>query len=820
MHSENIDLLTESLMTPVEFYATEDTRLPYQIYYMFNVDGTNYAVVINQALQKGIYKVSIGAVPSKNLMLWKIKPGHIRTVLSTVIKIIEATIPIIGIKGQAYLIRLPNAVKKNYSNLLEKIVNRSFIKTMKAIHVNNPDKGNKYLFIVRKTANVAELFKTKDFKEYQFGGEDGTPAKTIKDLVQTNGTTVTSIEPEALDVVQDKKIIRKTLSKTPSNSLVVSVKPFLDTASGENIPNIDVEVQDVPDKNIIDTMLKGATVTKNLMFLHDLDPTKYQFDGKAAYHIFRTSLLPANTTPKEYRAMAHTLVLTWKDFFGKATSPNNLSDEVVRSYIDNYIRKEQFPDEEDVKRFGFADYEDYVNKFVQFAKFGYFRFYTYAALTTKDTYGKPIPENLFRYGLGLYAKYMTPEFVNFHDSPYILSDLFAYLAKYTPKSSFDSYIGFASYNATYQSYASDQFMKDNGLKPYVKGPVSDIRDKIISAFNYNGFKRAAEIWAAIAPVSISAFHPQNILDSDESATFVDTLDLDSPLYKDEQTFQAETNPVNLVSRAAVGVEGAVDKVIEKLTPIANLAKTHKYNKVVYNYTGQGYIDVNSFLRQGLQGMVSDSIKTHWKYKYANSKDMLIESASQMMRVLDDLPEMPESVWVFRGTNKPSAPPPWNLEEMLVDPGFLSTSITPEIAQSWGATTILKIFVPKGAKVIPAYMLSKFPSEKEVILPPMSVLHPLRVVTKKSSGEEHKQVIECIYIGHGSKWLMNKVTQNIEAAALTEAEEKDKKPVRDTMVPNKFATDAFDTSTLAMINGMLKKGKVKLEKVPLPRKKKT
>jgi len=578
MHSENIDLLTESLMTPVEFYATEDTRLPYQIYYMFNVDGTNYSVVINQALQKGIYKVSIGAVPSKNLMLWKIKPGHIRTVLSTVIKIIEATIPIIGIKGQAYLIRLPNAVKKNYSNLLEKLVNRSFIKTMKAVHVNNPDKGNKYLFIVRKTANVAELFKTKDFKEYQFGGEDGTPTKTIKDLVQTNGTTVTSIEPEALDIVQDKKIIRKTLSKTPSKSLVVSVKPFLDTASGENIPNIDVEVQDV-DKKVTNTVLKGATVTKN--------PTSY---------------------------------------------------------------------------------------------------------------------------------------------------------------------------------------------------------------------------------------PLNPLESDESATFADTLDLDSPLYKDEKTFQSEINPVILVSREAFGVKEAVNKVAEKLTPIAEMVKNHEYVNVVKHYTGQGYIDVNSFLRHGLQGMVSDHVKTYWEYKYGDSKYTLIDSTSQMMRVLDDLPEIPESMWVFRGTNAPSAPPPWNLEDMVVDPGFLSTSITPEVAQTWGAATVLKIFVPKGAKVIPAFMISQFQHEREIILPPMSVLRPLRVVTKKSSGDKHKQVIECIYIGHGSKWLMNKVTQNIEAAALTEAEEKDKEPGKP--FKNKFATDAFDTSILTMVNDMLKKGKIKLEKVPLPRKKKT
>ena len=164
----DVEVLAESLDSAVEYYMTDDTNIPDHIYAKFTLGTDDYAVIFSKSNVPNVYLINIGRAPGKYLKLWQIKPNHLRQVLSTTIKVTEAVIPLLGAKAQGYAFRLPKETKRNLIPLLNKLINRSFIKTMKAIPVDNSNVEWPYLFIARKTAEPKQLFKGKDFDKYDF----------------------------------------------------------------------------------------------------------------------------------------------------------------------------------------------------------------------------------------------------------------------------------------------------------------------------------------------------------------------------------------------------------------------------------------------------------------------------------------------------------------------------------------------------------------------------------------------------------------------------------------------------------------------------
>ena len=232
---------------------------------------------------------------------------------------------------------------------------------------------------------------------------------------------------------------------------------------------------------------------------------------------------------------------------------------------------------------------------------------------------------------------------------------------------------------------------------------------------------------------------------------------------------------------------------------------------LYSYTGSSYNSYNTPLRTIVQqlleqqnvdkGLVKQVVSSTGKYK-------------KLASMFDKVDPLPESLWVYRGTFLPE-----NLKQTIapgyqfVDPAYLSTSVKPSV--SFGKDR-MRIFLPKGSKVLPVLGNSKHASEQEILLPPASVIKVIEV-EKMSS----KVFFQGIYVG--SSWksifsaLENKLNEStnystinsikliIENMRLMEQQENEKYNPED-----KFG-GAYNEELAELINQEIKKGNLEIER---------
>lgn len=178
----------------------------------------------------------------------------------------------------------------------------------------------------------------------------------------------------------------------------------------------------------------------------------------------------------------------------------------------------------------------------------------------------------------------------------------------------------------------------------------------------------------------------------------------------------------------------VDYLMETLG-YGDEVKQLKNFKDVYDYTSNSYSHLNNTLRKSFNWKMNDE-----NYKIQKNDDDFAK-VKRLNNCFKEISPLKDSLWVYRSTNLPFS----IMEEIkqgsdFMDPGFLSTSLRPEI--SFGDEQKFRIFIPKNARVIPVLKNSDFSHEDEIILPPMSVIKIIRI----DELDKYKIYITGIFVG--------------------------------------------------------------------------
>lgn len=203
--------IKESLDSPIEFYMTDDTKMPKEIYAAIEHDGVQYGMSLIQSDYDNVYNLDFYRIVSVKKRFWSFqKPNHIRPMLSSIIKFMEACYPFVQVKMKGILIDIPGkSGSEKYVSFLNRILKKSYIKQFREVPiVKTSDKAKNYLFLVRKGIEPTTLFKTAAFhKNFKFDNKE-TPVFTS-------------------DIMDDAKSYYKTLKTT------VSIKPSEKFAFGK-----------------------------------------------------------------------------------------------------------------------------------------------------------------------------------------------------------------------------------------------------------------------------------------------------------------------------------------------------------------------------------------------------------------------------------------------------------------------------------------------------------------------------------------------------------------------------------------------------------
>ncbi len=216
-------VLNESLKSPVEFYMTDDTKMPKEIYAAFDLDGTTYGLSLIESEYDKVYMLDFYRIVSVKKRFWSFtKANHIRTCLSTVIKFMEACVPFVQNRMHGIIIDIPGKTgSEKYASFIERVLKRSYVKKYRSVPVvKTTDKARNYLFLVKVGVEPTSLFKTATFhKNFKF--DAGKPVITSDEMDEGKGYY---------------KTIKQTVSVKPSqkfafNKLGVELVADEDTVS-------------------------------------------------------------------------------------------------------------------------------------------------------------------------------------------------------------------------------------------------------------------------------------------------------------------------------------------------------------------------------------------------------------------------------------------------------------------------------------------------------------------------------------------------------------------------------------------------------------
>lgn len=194
--------LEEALNTPVEFYMTDDTKMPREIYGAFEIDDRQYGISLIQTAYDGIFELSFYFISNKTKRRWSIKKSSdVRPCLSTVVKFFEASQAFISAKMKGVIIHIPHKGQQSerFTNFMRRIIKTSYIKTYREVPIQKTsDKAMNYMFLIKRTIQPNALFTSAKFskhfvfdpntQEIQVNGleEINVPYKTIPNKVSLN----------------------------------------------------------------------------------------------------------------------------------------------------------------------------------------------------------------------------------------------------------------------------------------------------------------------------------------------------------------------------------------------------------------------------------------------------------------------------------------------------------------------------------------------------------------------------------------------------------------------------------------------------------
>jgi hypothetical protein len=242
-------ILTESLNNPVEYYMTDDTKMPDSIFAAFDIDGNKYIMSLVRSDDAGVYLFEVGRTTPKGgkTLWWRFhNNSDIVQVLATSLNFIQASTAWMGDKIKGVAIQFKSGAALNAERaqrITEKIARRAYVKSFNVIPVSQPPLDDqdkhyyqkmRYVFIGKKGVSASTLFSGKTFKKYNI--ENGTaPIEAIKDLQpKKNKKATQTVKPSTkysfskfdVDTPVDNQLLNK----------LTNVKPV-------NVPEQDVKVK-------------------------------------------------------------------------------------------------------------------------------------------------------------------------------------------------------------------------------------------------------------------------------------------------------------------------------------------------------------------------------------------------------------------------------------------------------------------------------------------------------------------------------------------------------------------------------------------------
>jgi hypothetical protein len=162
-------ILSESIDSPLEFYMTDDTIMPKQIYASVSVNGSDYGMSLVESTYDKVYVLELYRIVNVKRRTWSFKtPSDIRPVLSTLLKFVEASYPFIKNRMSGIIIDIPGKTgSEKYEKLLSRILRKTYIQTFRVVPVKKTtDKAQNYIFVVKKSVTPESIFKTATFSKH------------------------------------------------------------------------------------------------------------------------------------------------------------------------------------------------------------------------------------------------------------------------------------------------------------------------------------------------------------------------------------------------------------------------------------------------------------------------------------------------------------------------------------------------------------------------------------------------------------------------------------------------------------------------------
>ena len=691
-----IEELNESLNTPVEFYMTDDTIMPKQIYGTARVGDTDYGFSLVLTKYDRVYGLDLYRVVQQYRRFWNFKtPSDIRPVLSTVIKFVEASYPFIKSKMDGIIIDIPGKTgSEAYERLVSRAMKTSYVKTFRVVPVQKTtDMAKNYIFLVKKGLEPKSIFKTATFwKHFEF---DPT-GKTADELF-------TSSNVEVMD--EPYKAQKLAVSLKPSKKYAFDKFDVETTEGFEDIAEIEaqLEAHKKGELNLVSVDSKNPFLKNKKINVSDGD-----------YDFFS----PSYTTTIAYFV-------------------SGLGEKIYEKYIEisdrafstDVIRKK---DEKTLK--------DYMEK-------------AYAIMPPEIQKQVTSVSGIFNEGkVDTKSLKFTNNFIYRKPKPYFMVGLF----QIYPID--NQFLKTDSGNQKALSAQHQKLNTETNIAVPKENPFYSSNETIFKDNNYRSAKLSG--------------------DTEKMIDFVYAM---PEVANWNKKFFPKKGKLKLTEEEKKGVEALV------------------------SYTGSSYSYMNSFMR----GSVS---KTETGL---NSYEKNTESTEMSMSLIDffdkHAPRISEPIWVWRNADVPG----WsgiNVGDEVIDPGFLSTTIDSEMMFG-GSTTRIKIFIPKGSRVLPILDNSSMSGEKEIVLPPMSVLRVTELVR-----EPERVYLNTIYTGNANKsygeTLKKMLQEEQESGIKMSLREKlesimreqmkdEKKPAAD----DKWAQPMIDFETMKKIADDIKTGKL-------------
>lgn len=737
-------LLRESLDSPVEITITDDTRLPQAIYGIYELDGVQYGMSLEESDFPRVYILRQYRIVNQKVRLWSYtKASHFRPSLATLLKFCESSIPFLQTKMDGIIIQLPGKLQSEALNgLLERIVKKSYIKTFRSVRVMSNDKQQayNYAFIIRKTKSPQTLFASKFFSKYSF--VDLKPG---------------DMPVEAAQDIKPKKKVEK---------VIVSVKPSPKYQfKGYEVQNAPVDSVEVV-KKIVDNEPKVKILSPEeaeVQHEHPVAPPK------------KDPLKPEELPPKPEPTpppKEPTHLDNEKLAIGLMTAMPSMAQKIQQYGFD----ETKF----DSKTFAYV-----LNKLKMSGQFMH--------LPKIFIANKWLENDGYDNGLTLEGIKKTKTLLMMIDKMY--KDKTMYMDGKPTK------VFLNMKSATIKSLSDWQ----------------NHYDKLIDA--ENDYQKKLDAWNKVVNPGLGkkseqftkggmSFTPQTSYEKhvamiDENADF-SALVSDLPGSGEYVFTNYQAQGYEVGENTETKMKEIYAKGYGNYGSMSKKGVKTENQKYVKAYTGSSYDYYNGTLREAfndvLLGEKDESSMKLNQYKWSEYG----EKVRKMQEAFKQIEPIDFNMWVYRGSSLPSVVSPTNLHpgKFYVDPGFLSCAV--HSTNTFGMGNLkMRIFIPKGSRVIPVLNESTHSSEREVILPASSVLKIIRYDKLTSKYGDNFHHITCVYTGTVFDDLYTKYKEKYN---LKEA----KKPTPSKKgydANKKFAGNPYNLKTNKKITDMIKKGEI-------------